>query len=445
MVLDGMLEIYPNKIVIKTLPHGVQPVNVEMNIGKAIISNKPNFINQHFSRVVNNSSEHTECQIEVSIKQGVDVFSTLTQFRKYIGFERKWTPSYTFVDRLGKVTSSNPLHVVQEWYLARKRAIRAELSSGQSTIVNKIRLLEAQIQIGDHREEAIDIVFKSSGIEVAVPRLCDRFQLTKTQAYAFFDNARVKDFLKDGHQTLVTKLKELVDKLNQLQYKFRNTDDTIIEDGVEALGKFPELMERLAVPSNFVGALVFKKGVIQFETFDELLSLLDRFDDFEKLIIYPKVKRWKALCDSTGWNIENNMSFPKEFTGTDIVVQRKTPKFTCVLNPRTLIYHSPRMDISLNENEIVSYVGDEVTTVSSAGNITRCYLKEVSPKRNTHKSSGVKTELVYVSNSVASDMVIAYCDTPNTIKLERVGPGGRAKFTPASMKKDLGAWISIGL
>lgn len=453
LILDGYMEVYPNSIKIKTLPYMVKPKKVWLAIGKAINDKHSNFINSNFVRVTDHSKKLTECDIEVILKRGVSPFDVLDELKTFITFSKKWTPSYIYTNRNFQVVHTDPLGVIDAWYLARTRCIKAELSYGQHKYIAKIRLLEAQIKIGDEHKVALNLITDSENVEEAVPKLCKRFKLSKAQAYAFFDAAKLKDFLRRGHRDLKKLLTDTINELNMLQKKFVQTDKSIIEDVIEVRKKFPKYINRIANSPKFIGIIIFSNGAIQFESFKELRELAKRFNNIISICIYPSGSYKKYLMIKDKFIVEDNVDFPREFSCEKFGIIPYGCINSIVINykDKTIfgikgIGHIPPKDTR------IFFIRENGTCVTKSGDVKNINFSKDLKNRKSLNSSGIKSDIIFACNTDKKDLIIAYSDTVNTIVLRRVKRGTRVVFQPLSIRKtyvheivEYGKPISISL
>lgn len=417
LVLDGSMEVYPNKIIIRTMPYGVYPKDVWDKLGSDRRQTKPNLINQNIAQIEDYSHSSSQCELILTFKRGVNVFELLEPLKNYIGFTKKWTPRYLFILPNGKVDYVDPVQVLELWYQERTRCIRAELASGQHRLIKQMRVLEALIKIGSRIKEVVDLLLKVSSSEEAVPMLCKTYQLNKAQAYAIL-GYRLSNIPKKDRQTLVQQRKDAVDKLNKIQTQFLNADQVVIEDCLETSKRFSEYNTRNSFGDQFLGAVLVEDGIIQFDTLDEAMDIVGRFGNIKSIICYSSEKAFKCVVNNTGVRDNQLTSLPKEMQGEAIYVGSNRPVCTLLRSSLSKVSRIDRLCVStrwpythvsntvfcIKNNQLMEMSVDEIPITTENKIINSIDLQWVSPK-------------------LKGDLVVVYTNKVNVFCVKRIAVG----------------------
>jgi DNA gyrase/topoisomerase IV subunit A len=419
--LDGSLDVYPTKLVIRTLPYGVNPKDVWDKLGNALADSKPNAINTFFTRVEDYSSELLRCDIAVTLKRGVNVFTCLDSFKKFIGFTRTWTPRYLFTAADGDVHYVDPIRILEYWYGERSRCIQAELNVGQHKIIKQLRTTEALIKIGNRVKEVVDLLLNCETTETAIPILCERFGLSKTQAYAIMEY-KLANIPKLNHAELVARCQELIQRLNTLQAKFLNVADTIEEDCVAVRKKFPEYKHRISNGPTFIGAVCVTGGIIQFNTMEELFTLVELFAGVNEIILYGPKTDFKAYLTQAGLVDESELDLPKEMAGELLYVGSKAPHYTVTLSATGKIGVVDRLQLISNPKLVVQYVADQLTVITKQGVVEVINTSSLPMVADANKT-GESSDIIHIAAPVTGKVVVVYCIKPAEVKFGVVTVG----------------------
>lgn len=415
--IDGLLEIHPNKIIIRNLPFGVGPRDVWDKLGKARGSNKPNFVNTNFSRIEDYSNSLEYCDIIVTLKRGVDVFEVLEEFKTFIGFSKRWKPRYLFTLPNGKVDYVDPVKMLEYWYEERTRCVKAELSSGQHKLVREMRVWEALIKIGDNIKDVVDILLNAKSQEKAIPVLCKKYKLNKTQAFSIL-NYKLSNIPKQAHADLVKQRKDAVDKLNLIQTRFLNTAKTLEQDCLDTVAKFPKYSKRNSNPPKFMGACIFDNGIIQFNSIKEMTGLIESFGYVNDVVIYPSGKLHKLRFKGEGMSTESTLAFPKEMEGSGLIVGNTLPTYTIALSSTGRICRSNTIEKVLSKKVTAEYVGSVFTGIDGTGLIRFMKASEI-PIGDNLKKPIKESNIIRVGCNIENTVLVVYSKRVDEIIIEK--------------------------
>jgi hypothetical protein len=434
MVTDGVLEISPTTITIKTLPYGNKPKEVWLLLGTMLKDKKPNVINNNFQRIEDYSAGYTNCHIVLTLKRGISPFTELQAIKKLVGFTKRWTPNYLFSTPADKIEYYDPIRVVQEWYSERKRSIKAELRAGQRRNGEEIRKLQALIKIGDNIMEVVKILRDCSSVDEAYPKLCERFGLSKAQTIVIMQ-FKLANIPKRNHAELVADLDTVKANMAELQNRFFGVDKQIKQDCEYFIKKYPQYCERNCASPKFIGYVTTMGGIIQFETIDEMINLLEVFSKVNCTIqLYPPGSRYKYLLKGNQVEPEKQLVLPKDMVGDTIIASRNMVKYTVGLGEEDTILRINGLSCTGDGSTVAAYVGDKTVAIYRDGTVELIDSTSVTLRTNL-KQRGRNTDIMYVANYTGENMVVVYSNVKNELVVERLVFGKRIIMPPKSVTK----------
>jgi DNA gyrase/topoisomerase IV subunit A len=434
IIVDGTMELTPSTITIKTLPYGTKPKDVWEKLGLLRKESKPNFINSNIQRIEDYSKGPSEATIILTLKRGLSPFSILDKLKTVIGFTKRWTPSFLYTMPDDRIEYLNPIKVFEYWYEERSRAIKAELRIGQRKNVEEIRKITALIKIGNNISDVVNILRKCNSVEEAYPILSKKYDLSKSQVMIIM-KFQLSSIPKKSYNELQTQLNNIKENINELQLKFFNIDKQIIQDAEYFKNKYSEYCDRYCIPPDFIGYISTMGGVIQFSTFNEMISILETFSKQRcKVELYPVNYRHKHLLNNFTITSEDKLDIPKQAEGARIIATKNIIKYTVVIDNHNTIFRVNSLVHTDNNKIDIFYVNDDVISILKNGYVQRLNPIDL-PVRNTIKNKGCKTDIKYVSNYIGDTFWVAYSNESNVVTFEKVSLGRKLIFPPKSITK----------
>ncbi len=432
---EGTLDITPTTFTIKTLPYGKLVLDVWTKAGKDRKDNKVNFINSNFQRIEDYSKEKTEAAVIFTLKRGVNPFTILPEFKKYIGFSRRNIPSNLYTLPNDQLSYLNPITIMEIWFKERGRAIKAELRAKQRKYAERIRVLNVFIHVGDNIRNVASVLIRSNTIDDAYPILSKKYDLTKAQVN-IIAKYRLGSLVKQGKEELIEELESIKEDVKELRTNFTNVELRIAEDCKSFLSNYPEYCERNCDEDSFIGCLSTLGGVIQFSDIEELLSLLCTFNKSETSVtLYPSTYKYRYLLDNLGVQDESKLTLPKQCVGDTIVAYKTLPKYTVGVGakPKTVFRHNDIAHTN-SKDTVYTHVGDECTVIRYGGKVELLKTKTLVNRANI-KSKGVRDDIVYVSRLTLPKLLIVYTRGNNEVILEQLTHGDKFIMPPGSVVK----------
>lgn len=435
--LDGLMEVHPTKIVIVTMPYGINPRDIWDRIGQAQKQSKPNLINTNISRVEDYSNASSHCDIIISLKRGVNVFELLEPLKAFIGFSRRWAPRYLYILPNGRVDYVDPVRVLEIWHQERTRCIKAELVSGQHKLIRQMRVWEALIKIGSRIREVVDLLLSMKSNEDAIPILCKKYGLNKTQAYAIL-GYKLSNIPKQEHAALVQQRKEAAAKLNEIQTKFLNADEVVIEDCQATKKRFPEYRTRNAYGPRFIGAVLVEGGIIQFDTLDECLDIVERFGEVDQIIWYPSKYAHKLCLTDDEVLDESKLDLPKEMAGRGLYVGATRPQYTVAISTTNCTARINRLRVGKSTKLRYNHVNGTALGITVDGLVVEFNATELPLVENIDRVTSSQN-MLWVGPRITESMVVAYSNRVNELILRRIRLGDILDITTRTQILAVGA------
>lgn len=433
IVADGLMEISPNSFTIITLPFGTKPNDVYQRAGLMLEENKENFINKHFQSVFNDTPLH-EAKIVFYLKRGINPFDILDEFKQFVGFTAKWTPTYLFMTQNDKIEYLDPISILEYWLQERVRAIKAELRYGQRKYAEDIRRITAFIKIGDNIDDVIHILrHEVSTKEEAYPILEKKYGLSISQSMAIM-KYRLENIPKKQHVELMDELASVKASMSELHSRFMNVDVHISQECESFIKKYPNLCDRRCVPPSHIGYIKAMGGIIQFGSESEMVELLTVFSKQDpELTIYPNSHKHSYLIGSMVVT-EDTMSLPKEMVGSHIVTSKTILRYTIVIGNGT-IFRVNKLGVDTQKGMEYIHTDDRAIVIHKNGLVEQIDVSSI-PLRNSFKSKGSNSSILHISNCVSSDRVlIVHTRETNTVVFEWVEVGKKFIMPPQSVAK----------
>lgn len=426
-MMDGIMELYPDCIHIRTIPYGRCLKDALSKIEG--LFKTANVVSASFQEVSDISTGFEYGNIKLPLKRGVDPFDVIEDLKKVIWFTVKQSYLWNFTDMDGSLLELNPYTLIDKWYDERCRSILGDLKYSRDALFKQYRRLMALVVVADHTDDVLSIFKESSNREATIPPLCKRFRLTENQAQ-YLSSLQMHQITRQGKDELLKDLDVVKGRIKELQTKFTDIDNIIVQDADYIKNKYRKLTPRRLKYHNFLGAIeIPESGFIQFESMEELAKLAKRWDRSNfKIHGYPKGSMtlhtkigMTSTCDSI-------ISHPKEFKADAIYAHKAKPKYTIHLRDKT-IFRTSGFYLGTETDTQNTPVYDTFLALDSK-NILLQYRATAIAKRRSLTAEGVRTDIVHVS-PVQDDMgIVVYVNTrkANCIVFELLKSGEKMAF-----------------
>ena len=424
IVMDGMLDIEPTGIHIKTIPYGtVQYEDIFIKrLGQKM--NTANFVSSSATEILDLSNGLEYGDIHIKLKRNINPFEVLDKFKAECSFTQSWTPMWYFVDQEGCVVEMNPMQLLEVWYTARYRSVLAGLKFVNNDLFHQYRKLAALVIIADHTDEVIDIFKRSANKEETMRELGKAYNLTREQA-EYVAGLQLHQITRQGKDDLIKALADVKEKIKEHQHKFENIDELIINAAKKVLNTYADECKRKTELPLYIGAIYIKEysGVIQFETTTELIKLYHRWSKAFTVEVY--LYNGTLITE----NMSDDRDLPKEFMANKFQSVSFTPK-TCVTLKSGYIFRMEGVFPSADPKAISAYVDDKFTVVKRGFKLCTIDAESIS-KRASMDASGQRTDIVYFDGNLYKNALVAIVDTnaPNIVTL-RIMKDGDTKPQP---------------
>ena len=440
ILMDGIIEIGPQEINLRSIPHGAAFEKIFKKVGDMM--NSANFISANFTEI-NDLTTGTEYgNIQFKLKRGANPFDLIDELKRICTFTQTWTPIWTFVDKEGYICPMNPMELMEIWYLARHRSILGALKFQNIDLFKQYRKLMALIIIADHTDAVLKIFKEAENREATVPILSKKFGLTREQA-EYISSLQLHQITRQGKDDLLKALQTVKEKIESLQHKFVDIDGIILQD-VEAIRKaYGPVCKRRSILPNFIGALHLKDygGFIQFESMQEMVHLIRRWGKYTAydIVMYPGSCNF-VVHTGTGVITDEKLDLPKEFKASRLEVIKIKPRSSISLKNDTI----SRIDqiVSFEKRSgIMAHAGTGFTAVDRDFIMRQISTTQI-PKRNSFDALGNKSNLLYFNGVFADEVVIAAVNdkNPNQVDLVRLVEGEKYKKPLLGKTKIIGMW-----
>ena len=440
IIMDGMIDIGPQEINLRTIPHGAAFEKVFKKVGDMM--NSANFVSANFTEI-NDLTTGTEYgNIQFKMKRGVNPFEIIDELKRVCTFTQSWTPIWTFVDKEGYICPMNPMELIEIWYLARHRSILGALKFQNIDLFKQYRKLMALIIIADHTDAVLKIFKDAENREATVPILSKKFGLTREQA-EYIATLQLHQITHQGKDDLLKALQTVKEKIKNLQEKFVDIDGIILKDVEDLKKTYGTVCKRRSLIPSFIGAVSLKDygGFIQFSSMQEMVHLIRRWGKYTAydILLYPGSCN-KIVHDGVSVVSDEKLDLPKEFKASRLELLKVKPKSSVSLKNDTIM----RIDSIVpfdKKHGITAHVGVGFTALDRDFVMRQVSTTQV-PKRNSFDAFGNKSNLLYFNGICADEVVIAAVNNklPNQVDLVRLKEN--EKYTHPLLGKTvvLGMW-----
>lgn len=426
LILEGRMEVYPNKIIVTNLPPNSTPKDVWEMAGKEQLASKPNLWNTHFSQIVEYSKGQETCHLEFTLKRGVDPFQILDTFKEEIGFTKRWAPRYLFTTPEGYATYSDPLQILYHWYDMRINCLLGEIRSKQNKLTRDLRLVDALLIIGKDIHKVVQLLIASPDQDAALKALCTQYPLNKNQAMAVMSYP-LGNLPKKSRAENLEKQKKLLDEMTKLNAEYLNPHRIIEEDAEKAIKQFSQYKNRISGPCSFIGYVQLPTGIIHFENIEEALQITDTFPEFVNIIFYSE-KRLQNPYTINYKKTDSCITLPKQMAYNEFV---KVLEYT-----HTIVWSSTGRVGRLkglcsptNTSINFCFVASEFIVVDTNKVIRKATAEEIVLTKSAERPSGNGIQFVSHEEITDTRMWVAVSSTVNEIEILQTSLGETLPIT----------------
>lgn len=440
--IDGILEVSPGLITIRTLPPLVDPSKLE-DIFIPQFKDKHSWVSQNFQAITPTSSGMDYAQIRFVLKRKRDPFLLLEQLKKMVKFHKRWRPIWHWANLNGRITESGPYELLDVWYNARYKSIQVELKMKQDRYLLKLRELDALLKVRDHSKEIVAAFDNAKDNSAVVTALCKKFNLTAWQVNFLFKlrleqlTAKEKDKLQMELDTVLAKKKDLIRQLGSIP-------DRIIEDAKYFKRTYgPSTPRKGKLANTFQGYVkVGDTGIIQYWDTAHLKSILIDWSNADIAIHqYNPKHKFKYLLTDTGVAQVKNKDLPQIMNGRAILTSDKPFVDIVVLGKDTMSKLKGLKHKFLTKTTLVPVGAPKCTFITKRGEVYTDSTNTITTRKTT-TALGVKADVVMVSDKISDAIVIVYGNPKqkNTLRMDIIREGtGKLAFLPMGTNKIV--WI----
>lgn len=427
VIMDGLLDLYPDSVHIRTIPYGKDLKDVLDTLNKMMRT--ASFISANCQEISDISTGFEYGDIKLLLKRGVDPFTVMEDLKRTIRFTAKQGYLWNFTNMNGTLLEMTPYDIIAAWYFERCRSILGDLKYTRNDLFRQYIRLTALIVVADHTDEVITIFKKADNREATIAPLCKSFKLTENQA-KYLSSLQMHQITRQGKDALLKDLKDVKDKMHQLQSKFTDIDNIIVSDADHIKNKYRSATRRRLRYPAFIGAMhITGSGFIQYESMDELAVLEKRWRRREyTLIPYPTGCSGVMVRNGDLITCDRMLAHPKEFLADEIHPYKYKPKHTIYLGNGRIL----RIGDIFFKDELVRKtlpVSDVFMALNRRNTLLQYRATDV-PKRRSSEAEGVKSDLVYISNIVCDSAIVVYVNEMrnNFIVFEHLKAGEKMAF-----------------
>lgn len=431
VVVDGVVDVYPNMVVIKTAPFGTSFEGIEVRL-RTMLQDKKSWIYDLRIGFGNAVSDSTEGALAITFKRGVDTFDVAYRLIKELGLSKGVRPIPKFVNRHGKLYEMTPPKLIAIWHQVRKESIYGGIKSDQ--IQNMRQTLERKTKLLVHdRWDEVDKIVRNG--QMTIPMIMDtlmtHFNLSYNQA-KILANSPIITAHKQSSESLQDEIDALEKKAIILKDNLSRVDDLIYRDTEYFLKKYHQPRRtKITLYMGYVS--VSDKHIIQFDTFEEGQALLDRFPG-SKIYFYQDPKKMPMqYFVLNGAMVKPKVRLPKMFAGSQVIEAPDGGIYSlCLVDNTASIVDGIHAHKSTDDTLLIP-VSKNFLGIHPDGTIDNMSIKDLTHRKGVGKRGG-KSDLIYAIPSGLGDIVLVHMSTidPTIMYLNLIVPG-ETKKVPMSV------------
>lgn len=428
IVVDGVIDVHPNMIVLKTVPFGTQFEKTDKLL-RSLLQDKKSWIydlRTGYQNLVDNSSEGAAC---ITFKRGVDTFDVAYRLIKELKLSQGIRSIPNYVNRSGRIFNMTPMKLVEIWHNVRKDSIFGGIKSDQIQNMRQTLEKRTKLLVAD-KWDKIEPLIKSKDLSIneIFDRLTLEFDLSYHQAKILV-NSPIITLHKQSKESLMDEIAALEKKAIVLKDHLEKVDDIIYSDTEYFRKKYSTPRKTKITP--YIGYVcVAGRHIVQFDTFDEGQDLLEKFPG-SKIYFYQDQKKMPIHYYTSKDVLQiPKMSLPKMFEGQSIIEVPEGPVYSlCVAEENTaFIVEGIRVTKKNNDNVVIP-VTKQFWGVYADGTVISHSVKDFTSRKSINAAKGKKSDLIYAIPAIMGEMVMVHMNTidPTSIYFNLLTPGDTIK------------------
>jgi DNA gyrase/topoisomerase IV subunit A len=433
--LEGFLDVYPNKYVLKTIPYGkpIQDVTESRSQGrdsiiKEALKTRSHWLSQACSSFTDRLNNTKMAEFSVTLKRNYHPMEWLNEFKKLVGLHGRYTPIMNYGTQNFSLKLFDPIQLLQVWYKERYNSLLGGIKYKQIDCILDISIQKAILHISDYPDEVFKIIRSHHTREDRERGLCERFDLSRSQAQALV-KSEIGNLGPEVKPEIEKKIEDLERLANTYTDQLDKVHETIYNDAVFISKKYGK--PRRTRRDKFIGYINLRKvqGIIQFESIDELASLLNDFHNEDKLTITTYIGKGtiKKLIVK-GKPVKETWTPSKQTNGDGILEYH--PEMTCTVRITDGTV-STVADIRTMENmdNVKNKAGIFHTTpkflsLNSYGRFKTMEYTQLSLRKNLNSLGSKTTDIVGVIPLISTwkEVFIIHSNSlhKNTVRIDRI-------------------------
>ena len=422
IIMDGTLELTPNTISIRTIPHGnIYVDNCDFNLKKLSLD-KNSFIHKYVQRIGNFSKEQLFGDTIITLKRGVSPFVILDELKKKISYAGKFYPKMFFVSQNKKQIKCNHSLLLFLWYKERYRSILTELKYRQNSLLTENRQMQALLVCLKHPKDITNIFSSANDVKATYETLNKKYGLSGHQCEYIGVNFSVNKLTKYNSKEIKDKIEKNKKDLHNLQFEYSKIDGKIISDIETIKNKYCSNYPQKVKFDNFIGYAQYENnGIMQFRNFDEYHMIIKNFKNSNiKIQFYPYGTSNKFILIDGNITNDYKIAHPKEFACEHLLISKNIPNHTLALTNKTICRYQGLV-YKPDATTKYLFVDDNFITVNKKGYLKWEHYANIA-LRKTLGSSGLMTDIVHVDNFIEHDGVVFHMNQkePNILRATKI-------------------------
>lgn len=351
MTYDGVMDITPNRIIVRSLPPYIKPEKIKNALKLSINTGGPlaKYV-QYVEDLADKDTPTDQAYMVFELKRGVDPFDALETIKQQCKFTYTFVPQWNFSDDDGLFINANPLQLLSMWAEKICDAKFVDLNNDQRKDTIRLRQLEALQKIINHTDEVIAIIRKAENKEEAEHELSMVYNLTPTQS-RFLTDQPLHSLSKQTPHAIKKEYESILQKISDRKVYYKDISKLVVEKIEDIKKTYGYKIKRKSRVPDFLGMVRTAKGVIQFWSFEELNKLLTHWGDgIKEIELYGSDKLYKVYGKDGKTIDEGRLDLPKEFS-CDAYFSASYPltKFVVRNDDNEVIGYQSRLDRSFWE------------------------------------------------------------------------------------------------
>lgn len=422
--LDGAITLYQDKIIIHTVPYGIDYANVIEMIMLELLDDKNGKLDKYIDDIVSVNSKNSllDGSYAIKLKRNADVFEIFRYLKQKYSLSGVYAPNPNYVSWDSKIYNLDYIQLLEVWLKYRSGIIKGNKVNKLKTINTRIIILEAMTTVLLDKDDFISIVRNSTDMTETSKKLIDRFGISPYQATQLL-LMPISNLLKSNIDKLNNDKLELQVKADELSASMKNI---LLEIGETAqiLKKKYDEPKRSIVP-KYLGYVKFKSGYIQFETHQEVQDIIDRFDKWNFKIYKYKYLNFKVMIDEYGKPINPKKQLDHKHGNGDIQTFKENPYISNKLHTVKIVNGSAcYVTDTIFSNHLPEYfhTTDKSIFVERSG---KCYvgtLNKTISKRKNIDTSGAMSDIIHVLPYTEKPIFVLVLNSaePNVLRIYKI-------------------------